>query len=428
MQCQFKYGPETLSLEVPDRNLLWIAEPATLEDLPEPRTAVNAALAAPIGSQPLPALVKSGQKVVLICDDLTRPTPQHIIVPLVLDELNRGGVRDSDVEIIIGLGTHRPMSPTEILQRFGRDVLERVSVTNHDYLDPDGVIALGETSLGFPIEINRKVAQADVRVAIGNVLPHPMAGWSGGAKMLLPGIASARCTASTHYLGSIHADPLTLAGNPQSIVRQQIEEAAQTIGLEFIVNVVTDAHGRLVGCRAGNYLAAHRAAVRLAEQVYCPTIPALADIVLCNAHPADRDFWQGFKPFVYSQLGLRAGGVLILCLYAHEGLCGDAPEHAPTLLEWTTRPEAETLSALDAGLIPDRIAGALCVALARNRTRQTVFCVSHGIADAEITALGFIPASSVAGALARALEFLGAGATVGVMPYAGETLVALPSG
>ena len=423
MDFHFNYGPGGLSFAVPDENLLYVATPEELTAPPEPRAAVLAALAHPVGTAPLARMVQPGQRVVLLCDDLTRPTPQDLIVPLLLDELNRGGVPDTQITIVVGLGTHRPMTAEEIVQRFGQAVVDRVEVINHDYLDADAVVDLGATSLGFPVQISRRVVEADFRVAVGVVLPHPLAGWSGGAKILLPGVASAVTTTSTHYLGCIQCDPLDLAGNPDNVVRRQIEEVGARVGLDFIVNVVTDAQGRLAGCAAGHFVAAHRAAVAIAERVYRPAIPAAADIVVADAYPADRDFWQAFKPFVYAHLGLRPGGTLILCVYAREGLTGDAPEHEATLRTWSAAPVERTLAALDAGSIADRIAGAMCVAHGRLLKRAEVLCVSQGMDDDTVRALGFRPAASPAAALAEAFRRLGPAATVGVLPLAGETLV-----
>lgn len=199
------------------------------------------------------------------------------------------------------------------------------------------------------------------------------------------------------------------------------------MGPIFIVNTVNNKDGRLLGCFAGHYIAAHRAAVALAEQACRPRIPGLADIVISSAHPCDRDFWQGFKAFSYAYLGVRPGGYIIFAIAAPEGLAGDAPGHARVVREWAAREPEQILQALQAGEIEDRIAGSMCVAHARLCARASVICVSPGMDDAAIRSLGFVPARSLEQAVQWCFDRLGRRAQVGVIPYGGDTLVRLES-
>ena len=423
MKFSFPFRRRTLDFELNDENVLYYAELGDLQPVSDEVDELLGALHNPLGSSELRDLVDSSSKVVIVADDLTRGTPQSKILPPLLNYLNEAGVPDSNIRVIIALGTHRPMDSREILARFGSEVVSRVQVVNHDFKDPAKIVYLGKTPSGTPIEINKEVYEADLRILVGTVMPHPLAGWGGGAKMIQPGVCSEKTTESTHFIGGTYPDPLQLPGNPDSPVRLEIEEVAGKLGPTFIVNTVLNHGGGLVGCFAGQYVEAHRAAVKIAEQLFRPAIPELADVVICNAFPCDIDFWQGFKPFYYAYLGVKQSGTIIFAISAPEGVSGDAPEHEDTVLEWSATDPQLTLDALADGRIADRIAGSVCVAHARLLERAEVICVSDGLSPAEIRQLGFRPATSMEQAIEMTLAKHGERATFGVIPYGGLTLV-----
>lgn len=418
-------GGEKFRAEFPTGNLLYHADLPALDPVANEEAAIASAIDRPIGLPSLGGMVKAGARVVIVADDLTRPTPQALILPLLLDRLNALGVPDERISIVIGLGTHRPMTDEEIRLRFGAGVVRRVPIYNHDFRDPRQNVFLGTTASGTPVEINRRVLDADLRILAGTVIPHNYAGWGGGAKMIQPGVCSERTTASTHCIAGTYADPLALPGEAGNPIRREMEAVAGQVGPIFIVNTVNGKDGRLLGCFAGHYIKAHRAAVALAERACRPRIPALADIVISSAHPCDRDFWQGFKAFSYAHLGLRPGGCIIYAIAAPEGLAGDAPGHAGVIREWAARKPEEIMQALAAGEIGDRIAGSMCVAHARLLARAPVVCVSPGLDEMDVRALGFRPAGSIEEALKWCYARLGGQARIGVIPYGGDTLVRL---
>jgi len=425
MQFSFEYGCRTLNFDVEDDNLLYYAQLGDLQPASSEVDELIKALDNPLGTPKLKDQVDPSDQVVIVADDLTRATPQKKLLPPLLDYLNDAGVPDSNIKVVIALGTHRPMSPQEIVDRFGSEVVSRVPVENHDFQDPTKNIYLGKTQSGTVVELNRDVYEADLRILVGMVMPHPLAGWGGGAKMIQPGVCSEKTTESTHFIGGTYPEPLQLPGNPESPVRAEIEVVAGRVGPVFLVNTVLNHSGKLVKCFAGHYIQAHRAAVKLAEKLFRPNIPGLADVVIYNAFPCDRDFWQGFKPFYYANLGVKPGGTIVFAISAPEGVSGDAPEHTNTVLSWSTQDPQLTLEALEQGVIADRIAGSVCVAHARLLERAQVICVSDGMSAGEIRSLGFEPAASMQEAIEMATYRHGSQATFGVVPYGGITLVKL---
>jgi lactate racemase len=422
MEFQFKYAGHDVRFAVDDGNHLFTATVGSLPAIQNEREAIRGAIRNPIGSPPLSTVVRGKTDVVLICDDLTRTTPQRRILPLVLAELNAAGIPDNRITGIIALGTHRQMAHDEIRERFGDEVVGRIHIENHDYR-AENCVDLGKTQRGTPIQVNRSVCAAQARICVGTVVPHPLAGWGGGGKMIQPGVSSEATTDHTHFLGGTFERPLELVGNPDNFIRQEMETVAERIGVDFIVNTVQDMAGNFVGLFAGHFIAAHREAVKRAETIFRPRIPARADIVVCNAYPANRDYWQGYKPFVYSHLAVKDNGTIILVLDAPEGVSGGAPMHREVLLTWATREPETILAALEAGEIKDRNSGAICVAQARLLRRAKVICVSAGMADDEIARLGFSPAKTIDEAIERSLSMQGQDAMIGVIPFGGETIV-----
>jgi len=427
MDYRFTLHGGYANFSVPDEHHLFTATIGSLPKILDEASAICQALRAPIESRPLAEIVKGKTNIVLVCDDLTRTTPQERILPILLRELNDAGALDSMITGIIALGTHRRMTPAEIRRRFGDEVVERIRIENHD-CGMENCVDLGTTPSGTPIYINRHVYKAQVRICVGTVVPHPLAGWGGGGKILQPGVSGEITTDSTHYLGGTYERPLELVGNPGNPIRQEMELVAGRIGADFIVNTVQDVDGNFVGIYAGHFIAAHRRAVACAEAIFRPIIPARADIVVCNAYPADQDYWQGYKPFVYSQLAVKDGGTIILLIAAPEGVSGGAPIHRDVLLTWATKEPETILEALRADEIKDRNSGAICVAQARLLKRARVICVSSGMADEEIRGLGFSPAKSIDEAIHTALQIHGRSAKIGIIPYGGETIVRVKPG
>lgn len=412
----------TTHVEVDDRNLLFYAVHRTMDVLPDQATVIETALDNPIGTHRLEDLLDPEDRVVIIVDDITRPTPTAKILPVILARLAQVGTPNEAVLIFMALGTHRPMTYEELCVKLGDEVLARYRVINRDYRNGD-YVDLGTTASGIPIEVNREILDADVRIAIGNIVPHVTSGWGGGSKIILPGVCSQKTVDRMHYAACLMQPVLDVLGVRDNQARVEMDDIAGKIGLDFIVNTVLDAEQRMVGVFTGHYIEAHRAAVALAQEVMVVPILEPADIVIVSAHPCHFDYWQGIKPYTFAHLAVREGGVLIFLLDGVERLCGDAPSHENAVRTYLPLTFAEQVAAVQRGEVDD-IVGMnvpLYHAMVRDRVQRTI-CVTHHLTSEDLTLLAFDRAPDVQTALERAYDLMGRDATVGVIPFGGETL------
>ena len=416
------YGSQELTFPVPQRNLLGVFSPNESLPVADPAAEIRRALREPFGSLPLAEDARGAKRVVIAADDLTRQTPNPLILPILLDELNRAGVADAQVSVLIALGTHRPMTPVEIERHFGPQVVGRVAVLNNPWQDPAQLADLGSTPNGTPIQVSRLALEADTLIGLGGIVPHHIPGYSAGAKIVQPGISGPATTGATHFLSTrTRRSYLGLVENP---VRAEMETVAARAGLRFILNVVQDAQGRLVGAFAGNFVRAHRAGAALAEQVYGVALPAQAEIVVAGSHPCDIEFWQAHKSLYPADIAVKDGGTIIVVTPCPEGVSVMHPE----VLEYAGLTAEEIEARILSGAIPDQAAGALGLAWAKMRQRARIFLVSGGIAPEAARALGFTPFNTVDAALEASLSDHGPAARVSVLTHAPDMLPVIGPG
>ncbi|HIC89257.1 MAG TPA: nickel-dependent lactate racemase [Anaerolineae bacterium] len=410
------YGHETRTLRIPAANLAWVVGPKdvpAVADLPE---AIRTAIRFPLGAPTLSELVRQhGTRTVILVDDGTRSTPQKLILPILLDELNAAGVPDRDITILIGLGTHRPMSEAECLERYGEEAVTRVPVENLSQ-DPRDFVDLGVTPLGVPISLSRRYVESDLSIAVGNIVPHMYAGWAGGAKMIQPGVSSPLTTNKTHLMAGQHV--YEILGRLDNPVHREMERIAVQSGLKFIVNVVLNRAGEVVAIVAGDVVAAHRAGVEIARPIYTVEVDECPDIVVASSHPADRDLWQGFKPLNNCGMMVRDGGTLILLIPAPEGI---APDH-PQFVAMGQMPGEEVLRQAESGKISDGVAAGTYLALDRTRSRVHIVLVTDGISRDEAAQIGLMATPDFDAALEAALARHGAEARIGIVTHGGDIM------
>ena len=415
------YGSTHIRIEIPEAQLQGVYMPQEMTPVADAAAEIARALREPIAAPGLAQLAAGARRVVVVADDMTRATPTQVILPVLLDALNAAGVPDDAVEVIVALGTHRAMTEAEIEGKFGRSVTQRVAVHNHDAYDPTVLQDIGQTPSGLPVSVHTRVMAADLVIGVGSIVPHHIPGYSGGAKIIQPGVCGARTSGEVHLLSVRH--PGGLLGVLENRVRHEMEVIGERAGLRAILNTVLDREGRLVRAVYGDPRAAFRAGAALARQGYGVPVKGLADIVVASSHPCDIEFWQAHKTLYSAERCVRSGGTLIIVTPCPEGLAVTHPE--------MTEFAGHSYDALDrmlaAGEIADLTAGALALAWAGVRRHAHVAIVSGGISPEVARAVGFEPHATLDEALRSALERHGPDATISVLPHAPDTLPLLPA-
>ena len=314
-RVKLPYGKRgELVVEIPERNFAGAFSSASPPAPGDLETLLTSVLESPTGTPPLRELATKSAKVLLIVDDNTRRTPIRALLPAIARILREAGVADGNVRILFAVGTHREMTREEKIEKIGAEALERYVCVSHDYQAE--CLSLGATRFGTPVEVNPLIAWADLSIAVGSILPHAFCGWSGGGKMILPGICSARSTLATHMLP--FQDPEIGLGVIENRARVEIDEAARMAGLGFIVNAILNAQGRIVDLVAGDAVTAHRAGIAKARSVMGVRIPA-ADLAIGSAWPEDENYWQAGKSIYPLEQVVRPGGLALLVARLDEG-------------------------------------------------------------------------------------------------------------
>jgi nickel-dependent lactate racemase len=415
------YGDRLLDVQVPADNLLAVASPAQVTASADIATIVRQALRNPVDAPPFSQLLSGGEKLLIIVDDITRPTPVDKILPILLEELEVERKR-IEVTILIALGTHRKMTQAEIEGRIGHEITASYPVLNHEWDDESALIDLGVTPNGTPIKVNRLIQEADLCLGVGIIVPHNLAGWSGGGKIVQPGICGKETTYCTHLLAA--RSPTSNMGKLANPVRAEIEMVARKTNLRGVVNTILDQHASVAHVVAGESQATHRRGVELARSIWEVPVPSLADIVIVSSYPADIDFWQANKGLYAAEQIVKRGGDIILLTPCPEGLSSQR-EHVATLEALAGIPsrslyhEAQRQGILDYAALTVSNIAACCRELA------WVTVVSDGLSQDEVEVLGLDRAGSVEEALEGALKRQGNDASIVVLTHGGETLPVL---
>ena len=411
-----KYGKGVVTANIPDASAAEVLVPAGAH-LPEDEVAeVERALDSPIGSPRLESIARPGMKTVVMVSDGTRPCPSRKFLPSLLARLRRAGVRDADITVVFGMGIHRSQTEAEKRSLVGDEVYRSVRCV--ESTESGRFVYLGDTSRGTPVEVCPEVAECDLLVCTGNIEYHYFAGYSGGAKAVLPGACSRRTVEANHAMQLLPGAELgSYEDNP---VRQDIEEAGRMIGIDFILNVVLDESKRIVRAVAGDALAAHAVGRREVDALYGVAISGLADIVLVSAGgaPKDINMYQAQKALENAARAVRPGGTLILVAECPEGL-GE-----PVFEEYMTGfPLDEIIERIRARFV---VGGHKAAAIARVLKKADVLLVSA--MDGELVRRCKVsPFARVQDALTAAFKKHGPNASIIVMPYGGSTVPLLNS-
>ena len=340
MRVTLAYGRTGLDIELPDDAPLTIIEPSPVAGLPDERAALVQALRAPNGTPPLGRIIRPSSTVAIVFSDLTRPMPNDRVLPPLLEELALAGVPDRAVTLINALGTHRPQTDAELRQMLGAEVVDRYRIVQHDAWSDD-LVEVTTNRAGHPVRIHPDYLAASVRILTGFIEPHFFAGFSGGPKAVLPGIADADSILDNHGPEMVAQPGVTwtvTGGNP---LWEEMLAVAQVTEPSFLLNVTLNQQRQITGVFAGELVAAHRAGVRFARQTAMQPVPAPFDVVITSnsGYPLDLNLYQAVKGMSAASLIVKPGGDIIVAAECWDGI----PDHGEyKRLLW----EANTLDEL----------------------------------------------------------------------------------
>lgn len=320
---ELKYGSSTLAGRVSDAKVL---QPTSLPQLVPAQQLIATGLSSPIDSLPLAGIVSAGEKVAIVTSDITRYTGSELYLPLLVAELNRIGVPDSDIEIIIALGIHRYQTEEEHRKIVGT-LYGRIAIYDHECDEPGELVDLGLTEAGIAVQINRRVVAADRVIVTGTIGFHYFAGFGGGRKGLVPGVASRETCMASHFavfnppeIGGKHPQAVTgiLEGNP---VHRNLLQAAKLVKPDFLLNTVLSPQKEIIGVFCGDLEQAHLAGCEMARELYQVSLPAPVDlaIISCGGEPKDINFIQAQKALDYGCRAVKDGGTIIFMAACRDG-------------------------------------------------------------------------------------------------------------
>jgi nickel-dependent lactate racemase len=311
MSYSINYGNEKKYFSLPKGwKPLSDEDRASAPGVPDPVQEINRALDHPIGSPKIEDLARPGMEVVLLFDDLQRPTPAHLALPQIMNRLNRAGIPDDRMHGICAVGTHPLLTMEQLERKVGRDTFSRLQgrIFSHDPHAPENV-TIGRTHRGTLVEINRRVAFADLIIGVGECMPHPTAGYGGGCKIIMPGVASFRSVAEHHFTWMRHRNTRVDRMDGNSFY-EEIVDAARLSRLAFKLDSIINEKHEIIRAFAGDPVQEHKDASNYASSLYRVSLPKLADVTITSAFPLEIGV-QSTKALVMARFCTRVGGAII---------------------------------------------------------------------------------------------------------------------
>ncbi len=416
MRMDLAYGEGKLSLELPDERTT-VIEPRFVAGLPDEKAAVTHALDHPIGKSSLKKCLRPEDKVCILFTDLTRATPNERIIPWILEYLSDHP--RENITLLNQLGTHRPNTREELIKMLTQEVVDTYHVMNHDCEDESQLVQLGHTKGGVPALLNKHAVEADLLIVTGFIEPHFFAGFSGGPKGIMPGVAGLKTVMSNHGASNI-GDPRSTfgntAGNP---LWEELRDIALRVGPSFLLNVTLNHDRDITGVFAGDLIEAHREGCQQVKATAMQPVEALFDIVVTtnSGYPLDLNLYQGVKGMSAGARILKDNGLLILACECREGLPAKSP--MDELLRSVRNP-AEILTMLTTpGFVRPEQWQAQIQALIQSRAEVLVY---SSLDDSTLAAAHLKPCRNIYETVMQRLEQLGEDARVAVLPQGPLTI------
>ncbi|PYR17814.1 MAG: nickel-dependent lactate racemase [Acidobacteria bacterium] len=417
MRVRLDYGVDGLEVDLP-RERLTIIEPVFRSAVADPRAALIAALRAPLGRPSLREIVRRGQTVAISVCDITRAQPRQEMLAALFAEMP--GIAPEDITILIATGTHRTNTQAELEAMLGRDIACRYRVVNHDSRDRASLACIGRTSTGVAVHLNRAWINADIRITTGFVEPHFFAGFSGGPKMVAPGLAGLDTVLVLHdaqRIGHPNATWGITEGNP---IHDDVREIARMAGVDFSVDVTLNRDQKITAVFAGELFAEHRAACEAAMRDAMRAVDAPFDVVLTtnSGFPLDQNLYQAVKGMSAAAKVVKPGGTIVCAAECRDGL----PAHGSygEVLASQSSPEKLLAMITSPGYsIPDQWQVQIQAQL---QMKATVMVKTGGLTPDAVRAAHFQPVDDVGAAVSDAMRHAGPHATLCVLPHGPQTI------
>ncbi|MFL2761849.1 MAG: nickel-dependent lactate racemase [Dehalococcoidia bacterium] len=417
MDVRLSYGKTGLIIKCPPKQTT-VIEPTFVNSLPDPKGAIQNAIRNPIDSKPLKSLVKLGQKVGISVCDITRPIPSKLILPIVLNELKH--IPKEDITIFIATGTHRANTKDELVNMLGSEIVDDFKLSNHNAFDNENLVNTGFTENGIPIELNKTWIDQDVKITLGFVEPHFFAGFSGGPKMVAPGLAGFKTIMALHdyqMIANENARWGVTIGNP---IHDSIREIATKNPVTFAIDVTLNRNNEITCCYAGNLFKVHNAAIDVIKRVSMKPIQEAFDIVVTtnSGYPLDLNMYQSIKGISAAYQIVKKGGIIICASECSDGI----PKHGEyknilssasnpkELLEQISNPKHKKHDQWQAQI------------QAQIQTNSSIKYKSDFLSDEQIEAAFMEPISDISETIQKILKNLPNTAKVCVLPEGPQTI------
>ncbi len=419
------YGKQGLTVHLPDDVPVTVIEPRFVPGLPDEAAAIRDALRAPIGAPPLRDLVRPTDTVAIVFSDITRPMPNDRVLPVLLDELALAGVSDSRIILINALATHRSQTEAELRRMLGDAIVERYRIVQHDAWDEANLVPVARNRAGRTVRVSRAYMEASVRILTGFIEPHFFAGFSGGPKAVLPGIADVDAILDNHGPEMIAHPQATWAVTEGNPIWEEMREVALATAPTFILNVSLNRERRITGVFAGDLTAAHRAGVAFVRQHAMQPVPEPFDLVITSnsGYPLDLNLYQAVKGMSAAAQIVRPGGDIIVAAECWDGI----PDHGEykRLLWEAASPEDILARVMAPGFRCQDQWEAQIQAQIQRKARVHVY--AGGLRDEDLRRAHVIPCRSVEETVARILRE-NPRATVAVLPDGPQTVPYIDKG